>query len=75
MQDANGREYAKITEVGPTTMVQFDSGFSCIEPNSIRSVFYDVEEGFHYVACACGKHALGGQLADDGMSLIGVYKV
>lgn len=63
--------WAKFSYVRVGTKLRADSGFDCIEPDTILTVANN--DGL-YVPCSCGMHFLFGQPDDDGF-LIGFSEV
>lgn len=83
--DTHGRPYAKLSQLTPGSRVRVDDGFDCLLPWSELTVV-DVDGDLAVIhntpECgACGgsggdcPHMLGGQLMDDGDSLVGMYKL
>jgi len=71
--DANGRAYAKLSQLKVGDKVQVDDGFTCLKPNSIKTVRVANGQGLH-ICCKAGHHMLEGQLdEDDNDTLIGIY--
>lgn len=70
MQDTNGREWAKLSELKLGDFVEV-IGFDCMD--GTRKVRFD--SGEPYIDCDHGHHFLSGQLETDGDSLIGIYKI
>ncbi len=68
------REWAKLSELKLGDFVEIDCGFDCIGDTETRRVGYIPGMGF-FIDCSHGYHFLSGQLANDGDSLIGIYKV
>jgi hypothetical protein len=85
MKDMNGREYARLSQLRPGTIVQVDGDFEgCFLPwSKLEVVEVDGELALYHNVPECGAcgggtepcaHGLEGQLADDNDdSLIGVY--
>ena len=73
--DLNGREYAKASQLKAGDEVQIDDGFTCLRANSTHIVFSGNDPDALYIRCDEGIHWLGGQLAADGETLIGVYRI
>lgn len=74
--DLNGREYAKAGQLKAGDEVQVDDGFTCLRANSTHTVFSGKNcPDALYIKCDKGIHWLDGQLAADGETLIGVYKL
>ena len=71
MNDKNGRELAKLSQVAPGDFVCVDSGFTCISDGETREVRYSPNGLF--INCSHGHHLLASQLENDGDSLIGIY--
>lgn len=72
MQDINGREWAKLSQLNIGDYVEV-TGFDCINDHETRVVKY--HPGGYHIDCDHGHHFLSGQLETDGDSLIGVYPV
>lgn len=87
VQDINGREYAKLSELKAGDIIQVDEGFEgCFIPwSQLKLVEIDGQLAAIHNAPECGAceghggpdcpHFLDGQIADDNDSLIGIYKV
>jgi hypothetical protein len=71
MQDKNGREWARLSQLMPGDEVQCDGGFTCLPNKAVATVKEDSDG--KYISCDHGKHYLDGQLETDGDSLIGLY--
>ncbi len=72
MKDANGREWARLSQLAPGDFVYVDGGFTCISDGETRKVKYS--PGGLFIDCDHGHHFLSGQLENDGDSLIGIYQ-
>lgn len=57
--------FLNIKDIKPGMRIKADSGFSCIPPNSIRTVFQDTSNRL-YVCCLREKHYIDGQLDNHG---------
>lgn len=72
----DGREWARLSQLGPGSRVEFDAGFSCGLSGRILEVHRD-PKGNLYVNCDEGEHGLAGQLASetggDTDHLVGVW--
>lgn len=71
MQDKQGREYAKLSQLKPGDCLQADSGFECMSPREL----FEVKQhdcGELYINCRDGKHFLVGQ-TDNNEDIIGLY--
>lgn len=75
MKDVNGRDYARLIDLRIGDWVQVDDGFDCMEPNGIREVEESKTGMGACIRCTQGMHNLIGQLAADGIYLIGIYKI
>ena len=70
--DAQGRPYAKISELKAGDIIELDDGFTCavagqrVLKTTSRGLAFDCDEGE-------AAHAIDGQ-ADDGEHCIGIYK-
>lgn len=64
-------KWVKITELKEGDTVEV-SGFDCMEGK--QNVLKTCDSHELYVRCNCGRHYLIGQLANDGISLIGITK-
>ena len=71
MNDKNGREWARLSQLAPGDFVRVDEGFTCISDGAKREVKYS--PGGLFIDYDHGHHFLSGQLEDDGDSLIGIY--
>lgn len=72
MQDLNGREYAKLSELKAGDLIELDSEFTCMK--GVARICD--EQGGLYICCSHGKHFLDGEVYDNyDDSLIGIYKV
>ncbi len=71
MNDKNGREWARLSQLAPGDFVCVDGGLACISDGAKREVGYSPSGLF--IDCDHGHHFLSGQLGDDGDSLIGIY--
>ena len=69
-QDANGVEWAKLSELTSGSCVKFDNGFTCL-PSGVPMEVCSNDHGL-FVPCSQGQHYLNGQ-ADDGEHCVGVY--
>ena len=81
--------YARLSQLKPGDFVRVDDGFTCIPPHARRKVIAG-QYGL-YIRCGgpansdddlsarqlkqVYQHGLDGQLAQDGDTLVGVYKV
>jgi hypothetical protein len=75
MNDKQGREYARYSQLKRGDAVQIDAGFDCMPANSVLTV-EAWPDGTLFIECDHGSHDLEGQLdIDDGDSLIGIYRV
>lgn len=70
MQDKNGREYAKLSNLKAGDVVTIDGGFDCMDSGKPHEVYGN---GDLYLICDHGHHFLSGQLEVDNDSLVGVY--
>jgi hypothetical protein len=68
MEDVNGREYAKLSDLKEGDIVELDRDFSCM--SGIVEIFHS-DDGLYFV-CIYGRHYLIGQMEADG-SLTGIY--
>lgn len=71
--DKQGRKWLKFSEINEKSVIEVDSGFTCIDPSIKHPVFDDLDGHGPYVFCAEGKHHLIGQV-EDGYC-IGCYDV
>lgn len=71
--DAEGREWAKLSELTVGDEVVTDGNFTCVD-NSVPHVVM-VGAGGLCIQCSDGNHYLDGQLGEDGDHLVGLYKV
>jgi hypothetical protein len=76
--DKHGRSYARLSELHAGSKVRIDGDFECMPPWSSRIVENDPDKSDNdfprlWIPCKEGRHYLGGQLASDNDTLIGVY--
>lgn len=87
LTDISGRPWAKLSDLHPGDVVEFDDGFTCLRKGEIALVHVDLK-GQLFVFCSGHEefegrskkhsrkeqHFLDGQ-ADDGEHCVGVYKI
>jgi hypothetical protein len=73
MQDKNGRDWARLSQLQPDDAVECDDGFFCLAGKAVVTIKED--SNGKYISCDHGKHYLAAQLETDGDSLIGLYAV
>jgi hypothetical protein len=73
MNDTHGRPYARLSELRPGDWIEVYAGFSCM--SSGEELVVETQNGELFVSCYFGEHFLRDELADDGNSLIGMYRV
>ena len=88
MRDANGREYAQLSELKPGDKVEVDGGFTCLRRGEVCEVHAN-PDGKLFIFCSghgdfsrnrcrikdrSQTHGLNGQ-ADDGENCVGVYRL
>lgn len=74
MQDIQGREYAKLSQLKAGDIVTVDGDMDCMKPWSQHIV--EVDDFGLSIPCKHGAHYLNGQLRDEtdkDDSLIGIY--
>lgn len=68
-RDNKGREWAKIQQVKPGSVLECDGGFTCMRNGETRTVGRDIHGLF--ISCTEGHHYLDGQEEED--YYIGLY--
>lgn len=62
----DGREWARLSNLKPGSIIKCDDGFTCGINNQERVVGADAS-GKLFVNCGEGRHYLDGQLASEGI--------
>lgn len=73
--DTAGVEYARLSALKGGSRVTLDAGFSC-RPAGVAFVHsFSTPFGSRdlFFFCACGRHELDAELAEDNDHLIGIY--
>ncbi len=71
MNDKQGREYARLSELKVGETIEVDKTFAGVE--KYRTILED--GGRLWVLCNEGQHFLDDEVMSDGDSLVGVYKL
>lgn len=78
MNDINGRQYAKLSQLKHGTKVELDDGFPCMEYKSTVVKIIECECGCKSLMFKCQNettaHFIDDHITEDG-SIIGIYLV